>query len=68
MKPPRYEGSPADEKNDRRQAAAHHMTLKAWERSPMDAKEDAQHQRAIDKRFAKDHPEHHFAHGRPRTE
>lgn len=65
---PRYEGSAADERNDRAQAKRHHMTLAAWERSAMDRDEDAKHQRAIDKAFHMKHPEHHYAHGRPRTE
>lgn len=61
-----YEGSKADMANDRREAKAHKMTLKAWEKSPMDAKMDAAAQRKLDARSSI--PEHHFAHGRPRSE
>lgn len=55
----RYEGSPADKADDKRMAKKRHMTLKAWEHSAQDRRRDAKKQRLLD---------HHFAHGRPRTE
>lgn len=67
----RYEGSKADEANDRREAKKHGMTLKAWEASAMDAREDARMQAKMDRDEAKMRRDkttpHVFAHKRPVT-
>lgn len=49
-KPGRYEGSPADEKADKANAKKHGMTVKAWEKSAMDKREDAKGQAAMDRK------------------
>lgn len=46
----KYEGSKADNAKDKREAKAHGMTMKAWEGSPMDRKQDAAGQKAMEAR------------------
>lgn len=45
----KYEGSRADEKADKKNAAKAGMTVKAWEGSPGDKKADAKGQKAMNK-------------------
>jgi hypothetical protein len=47
---PRYEGSPADERKDRRMAKSRGESLRAFERSAADRKEDAAGQRALNRK------------------
>lgn len=49
-----YEGSKADIKEDKREAKKHHMTMKEWEGSEMDKREDAKHEKhAKHKKYAR---------------
>jgi len=48
---PRYEGSPADRRKDAREAKARGESLRAFERSAADKKEDAAGQRKLDRQF-----------------
>ena len=60
----KYEGSPADRRNDAKQAKKRGMSAKDWENSAADEAMDRAGQRQLDHNTA----EHHFAHGRPRTD
>jgi hypothetical protein len=59
-----YEGSPADVASDKREAKKRGMSMADWEASPEDRAMDAAHEPKV---AGTNIPEHHFAHGRPRT-
>lgn len=50
MKSKRYEGSALDEERDRKMAKKRGMSMKAWERSDEDKKQDAKYQRQMDRK------------------
>jgi hypothetical protein len=60
----KYEGSAADLAEDKRMAKKRGMTIDEWEGSAEDQALDEQEAKGTTKNV----PEHHFAHGRPRTE
>lgn len=47
-KAPKYEGSKADRAKDKVGAKKAGMSMKQWEKSPMDKKADAKGQKALD--------------------
>ena len=53
MKPRRFEGSPADKKQDKTRAAARGETLKTYEKSAEDRRADARGQRKLDEKAKK---------------
>lgn len=50
-RPPKYSGSPADIRKDKKEAKERGESLRAYQRSAADKKEDAAGQRALDRKF-----------------